>query len=49
MLVPGTTVTGAARKGEKVEVTVEGGINFLNLTAFVNEPAWWGLEFVARF
>lgn len=31
------------------EVTVEGGINFLNLTAFVNEPSWWGFEFVARF
>ncbi|WP_354695397.1 TonB-dependent receptor [Elongatibacter sediminis] len=27
------------------EVTVEGGINFLNLTAFVNEPAYWGGEF----
>ena len=31
------------------EVTVEGGINFLNLTAFVNEPSWWGFEFGARF
>lgn len=31
------------------EIVVEGGINFLNLTAFVNEPAWWGLEFTARF
>ena len=27
------------------EVVVDGGINFLNLTAFVNEPAFWGLEF----
>jgi iron complex outermembrane receptor protein len=27
------------------EVTVDGGINFLNLTAFVNEPAYWGVEF----
>ncbi|MEO1035121.1 MAG: TonB-dependent receptor [Pseudomonadota bacterium] len=27
------------------EVTVDGAINFLNLTAFVNEPAYWGLEF----
>jgi len=26
------------------EVTVDGGINFLNLTAFVNEPAFWGVE-----
>ncbi len=26
------------------EITVEGGINFLNLTAFVNEPAYWGGE-----
>lgn len=31
------------------EVVVEGGINFLNLTAFVNEPAYWGVEFRARF
>lgn len=27
------------------EVTVDGAINFLNLTAFVNEPAYWGVEF----
>ena len=27
------------------EIVVDGGINFLNLTAFVNEPAFWGLEF----
>ena len=26
------------------EVTVDGGIDFLNLTAFVNEPAFWGVE-----
>ena len=31
------------------EITVEGGIDFLNLTAFVNEPAYWGLEGVYRF
>jgi iron complex outermembrane receptor protein len=31
------------------EVVVEGGINFLNLTAFVNEPAYWGVEFRAGF
>jgi iron complex outermembrane receptor protein len=31
------------------QVVVEGGINFLNLTAFVNEPAYWGLEFRANF
>ncbi len=27
------------------EITVDGGINFLNITGFVNEPAYWGLEF----
>ncbi len=26
------------------EIVVDGGINFLNLTAFINEPAYWGLE-----
>jgi len=31
------------------EVVVEGGINFLNLTAFINEPAYWGVEFRTRF
>jgi iron complex outermembrane receptor protein len=31
------------------EIVVEGAINFLNLTAFVNEPAYWGLEFRTRF
>lgn len=31
------------------EITVDGGINFLNLTAFVNEPAYWGAEFRYNF
>jgi iron complex outermembrane receptor protein len=31
------------------EMVVEGGINFLNLTANVNEPAYWGAEFRMRF
>jgi iron complex outermembrane receptor protein len=31
------------------EISVEGGINFLNLTAFVNEPRYWGAEFRANF
>jgi len=31
------------------EVVVEGGINFLNLTAFVNDPAYWGLELRTSF
>ncbi len=26
------------------EIVVDGGINFLNLTAFINEPAYWGVE-----
>ena len=26
------------------EVVVDGAIDFLNLTAFVNEPAYWGIE-----
>jgi iron complex outermembrane receptor protein len=26
------------------EISVDGGINFLNLTAFINEPAYWGVE-----
>ena len=26
------------------EITVDGGINFNNLTAFINEPSFWGLE-----
>jgi iron complex outermembrane receptor protein len=31
------------------EIAVEGGINFTNLSAFINEPAYWGLEFRTRF
>jgi len=31
------------------EVTVDGGLNFLNLAAFVNEPAYWGVEFRWNF
>ncbi len=31
------------------EIVVEGGIDFLNLTAFVNEPAYWGIEGNYRF
>jgi iron complex outermembrane receptor protein len=31
------------------EIVVEGGINFLNLTAFVNEPAYWGGEIRVNF
>ncbi len=31
------------------EITVDGGINFLNLTAFINEPAFWGAEFRYTF
>ena len=27
------------------EISVDGGINFNNLTVFVNEPAFWGVEF----
>ncbi len=27
------------------EIVVDGAINFLNLTAFVNEPQYWGAEF----
>jgi iron complex outermembrane receptor protein len=26
------------------ELTVDGGINFNNLTVFINEPAYWGVE-----
>ena len=26
------------------EIVVDGGINFINLTAFVNEPSFWGIE-----
>jgi iron complex outermembrane receptor protein len=31
------------------EIAVEGSINFTNLMAFVNEPAYWGVEFRANF
>jgi len=31
------------------ETVVEGSIDFLNLSAFVNEPAYWGVEFRAGF
>lgn len=31
------------------EITVDGGLNFLNLTAFINEPAYWGAEFRYNF
>ena len=31
------------------EIVVEGGINFLNLTAFINEPAYWGGEVRVSF
>jgi iron complex outermembrane receptor protein len=31
------------------ETVVEGGINFTNLSAFVNEPSYWGAEFRASF
>ena len=36
----------AALVGRNVtdEITVDGGINFNNLTAFINEPAYWGIE-----
>ena len=26
------------------EIVVDGGINFLNHTAFINEPSFWGVE-----
>jgi iron complex outermembrane receptor protein len=31
------------------EVVVDGALNFLNLTAFVNEPEFWGLEATYRW
>lgn len=31
------------------EIVVDGALNFLNLTAFVNEPAFWGLELKYSF
>ena len=27
------------------EIVVDGALNFLNLTAFINEPSYWGAEF----
>ena len=31
------------------EITADGGIDFLNLTGFVNEPAYWGAEVRVSF
>jgi iron complex outermembrane receptor protein len=31
------------------EEIIRGGIDFINLTGYTNDPAIWGLEFVARF
>ena len=31
------------------EITVDGALNFLNLTAFINEPAFWGVELGYNF
>ena len=31
------------------EISVDGGINFNNLTAFINEPAFWGIEMRYNF
>ena len=31
------------------EVVVDGALDFLNLTAFVNEPAFWGVEVGYKF
>jgi len=31
------------------EIVVDGALNFLNLTAFINEPAYWGLELKYSF
>ena len=31
------------------EETIVGGIDFNNLTGFLNEPRTWGVEFKARF
>ncbi|NND60715.1 MAG: TonB-dependent receptor, partial [Gammaproteobacteria bacterium] len=31
------------------EITVDGALNFLNMTAFVNEPRFWGVEFQYDF
>jgi len=31
------------------EIVVDGAIDFLNMTAFINEPAYWGVEFRMEF
>ncbi len=31
------------------EIVVDGALNFLNLTAIINEPAYWGVEFRYSF
>jgi len=31
------------------KIVVDGAIDFLNLTAFVNEPAFWGIEVQTTF
>ncbi len=31
------------------EIVVDGALNFLNLTAIINEPAYWGVEFKYSF
>ena len=31
------------------EIGLVGGIDFNNLTGFVNEPRLWGVEFSAKF
>ncbi len=31
------------------EIVADGAIDFLNLTAFVNEPAYWGVELSVRY
>ena len=31
------------------EIVVDGAVDFLNLTAFINEPAYWGVEFRMEF
>ena len=31
------------------EISVDGGINFNNLTIFINEPAFWGVEVSKRW
>jgi len=31
------------------EVVADGALDFLNLTAFVNEPVYWGVEIAKDF